>query len=203
MEGFLPGKRRWPVISAWQADLSVRPTTRSRSTGARIWRSQRTSAGASRLRLPLQRWPTETPDAVERDRARAAGDRPAPLRHVPTQSGSGARTARIASKAHGEPLGEDELVLTKQRSGWPESPAFLVPGRVRQEFAKAVNPQPPPSRWWRAQEQPLLSPATYYLRRGRAGAGGAGGGRDGGGADPRRRRQARLGFAVEDGELAS
>ncbi|MGQ9584107.1 MAG: transketolase [Anaerolineae bacterium] len=37
--------------------------------------------------------------------------------------------------AHGMPLGEDEVRLTKRRLGWPEEAQFLVPEAVRQYFA--------------------------------------------------------------------
>src|SRR3984957_12753246 len=36
--------------------------------------------------------------------------------------------------AHGEPLGEEEIRLTKKNYGWPEDAKFLVPDGVRQHF---------------------------------------------------------------------
>ena len=39
------------------------------------------------------------------------------------------------SAAHGEPLGEDEIRLTKRAYGWPEDAKFLVPDGVREHFA--------------------------------------------------------------------
>ncbi|HSE57351.1 MAG TPA: transketolase [Nitrospiraceae bacterium] len=36
--------------------------------------------------------------------------------------------------AHGEPLGEDEIKLTKRNYGWPEDAKFLVPEGVREHF---------------------------------------------------------------------
>ena len=41
--------------------------------------------------------------------------------------------------AHGAPLGEDEIKLTKQAYGWPEDEKFLVPEQVRQHFAEGVG----------------------------------------------------------------
>jgi transketolase len=41
--------------------------------------------------------------------------------------------------AHGAPLGEDEIVLTKRFYGWPENEKFLVPGEVRDHFAKGIG----------------------------------------------------------------
>lgn len=56
-----------------------------------------------------------------------------------THIGFGSPTKQDTNKAHGEPLGEEELRLTKQRLGWPEAPAFLVPEDVRVEFGHAVH----------------------------------------------------------------
>lgn len=41
--------------------------------------------------------------------------------------------------AHGAPLGEDEIVLTKKVYGWPETEKFLVPGDVRKQFEKGIG----------------------------------------------------------------
>ena len=56
-----------------------------------------------------------------------------------THIGYGSPNKQDTNKAHGEPLGEEELNLTKQKLGWPLSPAFLVPEEARQEFRKAVE----------------------------------------------------------------
>ncbi len=42
-----------------------------------------------------------------------------------------------SSKAHGEPLGEDNLREAKKNLGWPESPSFLVPGEVAAHMGQA------------------------------------------------------------------
>ena len=76
-----------------------------------------------------------------------------------THIGFGSPNRQDSSKAHGEPLGEDELVLTKQRLGWPESPAFLVPDEVRQEFRKAVERG---ERWEAAWRQRLHAYAAAF-----------------------------------------
>jgi transketolase len=39
--------------------------------------------------------------------------------------------------AHGAPLGEDEVRATKQALGWDADATFVVPGAVREEFARA------------------------------------------------------------------
>ena len=46
----------------------------------------------------------------------------------------GAPTKQGTSKAHGEPLGQEELNRAKEAAGWPLSPAFLVPEEVLRQF---------------------------------------------------------------------
>jgi transketolase len=46
----------------------------------------------------------------------------------------GAPNKQDTSAAHGEPLGEQEVKLTKRRYGWPEDAKFLVPDGVREHF---------------------------------------------------------------------
>ena len=41
--------------------------------------------------------------------------------------------------AHGEPLGEEEIKLTKRNYGWPEDAKFLVPDGVREHFAAGMG----------------------------------------------------------------
>jgi transketolase len=41
--------------------------------------------------------------------------------------------------AHGEPLGEEEVRLTKRAYGWPEDSTFLVPDGVREHFAAGIG----------------------------------------------------------------
>jgi len=49
--------------------------------------------------------------------------------------GYGAPHKQDTAEAHGEPLGEDEVRLTKRRYGWPEEAKFLVPDEVREHFS--------------------------------------------------------------------
>jgi transketolase len=42
-------------------------------------------------------------------------------------------------EAHGEPLGEEEVKLTKRAYGWPEDAHFLVPDGVRENFNDAMG----------------------------------------------------------------
>jgi transketolase len=43
------------------------------------------------------------------------------------------------SAAHGEPLGEDEIRLTKRHYGWPEDAKFLVPHGVQAHFRQGIG----------------------------------------------------------------
>jgi transketolase len=42
-------------------------------------------------------------------------------------------------EAHGEPLGEEEVKLTKRAYGWPEDAKFLVPDGVRENFRDVIG----------------------------------------------------------------
>jgi len=54
---------------------------------------------------------------------------------VDSHIGYGAPHKQDSHVAHGEPLGEDEIRLTKKFYGWPEDAKFLVPDGVREHFA--------------------------------------------------------------------
>jgi len=41
--------------------------------------------------------------------------------------------------AHGEPLGEEEIRLTKRNYGWPEDAKFMVPEEVRGHFREGIS----------------------------------------------------------------
>ncbi len=56
-----------------------------------------------------------------------------------THIGYGSPNRQDSNKAHGEPLGEEEVRLTKQALGWPLEPTFLIPEEVRQAFRKALD----------------------------------------------------------------
>src|SRR5260370_39933152 len=51
----------------------------------------------------------------------------------------GAPHKHDTSAAHGEPLGEEEIKLTKRSYGWPEDAKFLVPEGVREHFAEGLG----------------------------------------------------------------
>src|SRR5258705_5766552 len=51
----------------------------------------------------------------------------------------GAPHKQDTSAAHGEPLGEEEVKLTKRNYGWPEDAQFLVPEGAREHFQSGVG----------------------------------------------------------------
>jgi len=65
-------------------------------------------------------------------------DRPT-LIIVDTHIAYGAPNKQDTSAAHGEPLGEDEIRLTKRNYGWPEDAKFLVPDGVREHFRECIG----------------------------------------------------------------
>ncbi len=56
---------------------------------------------------------------------------------IHTHIGYGSPHKQDTAAAHGEPLGEEEVKLTKEALGWPVEPAFLVPERVTAHFHEA------------------------------------------------------------------
>lgn len=69
---------------------------------------------------------------------RATEDRPT-LIIVDSHIGYGSPNKQDTSGAHGEPLGEEEVRLTKARYGWPEDAKFLVPDGVREHFKAEIG----------------------------------------------------------------
>lgn len=52
--------------------------------------------------------------------------------------GYGSPNKQGTSAAHGEPLGENEVRLTKRAYGWPEQASFLVPDGVYEHFSESI-----------------------------------------------------------------
>jgi transketolase len=67
----------------------------------------------------------------------------------------GAPTKQDTSAAHGEPLGEQEIRLTKRRYRWPEDAKFLVPDGVREHFRAGIGArgQALHAAWWAKFEE--------------------------------------------------
>jgi len=53
--------------------------------------------------------------------------------------GYGSPHKQDTAAAHGEPLGEEEVRLTKRAYGWPEDAKFLVPDGVREHFTAGIG----------------------------------------------------------------
>jgi transketolase len=53
--------------------------------------------------------------------------------------GFGAPNRQGTQKAHGEPLGDEELNAAKDNLGWPKEPRFLIPDDVLEFYRKAVE----------------------------------------------------------------
>ena len=69
----------------------------------------------------------------------AAGTEKPTLIIVDSHIAYGAPHKQDSASAHGEPLGEEEVRLTKKFYGWPEDAKFLVPDGVRENFAAGVG----------------------------------------------------------------
>jgi transketolase len=65
-------------------------------------------------------------------------DRPT-LIIVDSHIGYGSPHKQDSNAAHGEPLGEEEVRLTKKFYGWPEDAKFLVPEGVREYFRDGIG----------------------------------------------------------------
>jgi transketolase len=79
-------------------------------------------------------------DAIDRAirAAQAETERPS-LIMVKTVIGYGSPNKAGTSQAHGSPLGEDEVKLTKENLGWPQEPKFYVPDGVLEFFRRASD----------------------------------------------------------------
>jgi transketolase len=69
--------------------------------------------------------------------ARADSEHPS-LIIVRTHIGYGSPGRQDSFEAHGSPLGEEEVRLTKERLGWPVTPAFHLPDQALDHFREAL-----------------------------------------------------------------
>ncbi|MHB8494787.1 MAG: transketolase [Casimicrobiaceae bacterium] len=70
--------------------------------------------------------------------ARAETGRPS-LILVRTHLGYGSPNKQDSFEAHGSPLGEEEVRLTKRNLGWPAEPAFFIPDQALACFRQAIE----------------------------------------------------------------
>jgi len=72
------------------------------------------------------------------EEAKAVDDKPS-LIVLHTHIGYGSPNKQDTHSAHGSPLGEDEVRLTKEFYGWDPDAQFLVPEAAREHFLEAVD----------------------------------------------------------------
>jgi transketolase len=72
------------------------------------------------------------------DAARGESSRPSLIK-LRTRIGYGSPHKEGTAEAHGSPLGEEEVALTKRRLGWNPDAHFEVPSEVRARFRTAVE----------------------------------------------------------------
>src|SRR5581483_4784759 len=70
--------------------------------------------------------------------AQAESERPT-LIIVRTHIGFGSPHKQDSAQAHGEPLGAEEVKLTKENLGWPAEPDFYVPDAALAHYRKAID----------------------------------------------------------------
>ncbi|MDP9236837.1 MAG: transketolase [Chloroflexota bacterium] len=68
-----------------------------------------------------------------------------------THIGFGSPNKQDSSKAHGTPLGEEEIKLTKRAYGWPEDKRFFVPAEALAHFREAQNRGAEQQAGWQAR----------------------------------------------------
>jgi transketolase len=103
---------------------------------------------------------------------RKTKDRPT-LIILDSHIGYGSPNKIDTAAAHGEPLGEEEVRLTKRAYGWPEDAKFLVPDGVRERFDAGIGQRGAEARerWgklfaaYRAQSPDLATEIDQMQRR--------------------------------------
>jgi transketolase len=73
--------------------------------------------------------------AAAAERAKEEAERPS-LVILRTHIGYGSPNKQDTHSAHGSPLGEDEVRLTKEAYGWPPDETFRVPEEVREHYSR-------------------------------------------------------------------
>jgi transketolase len=84
------------------------------------------------------------------ENARAETTRPS-LILVRTHIGFGSPHKQDTFEAHGSPLGADEVKLTKKNLGFPEEPAFYIPGEALEHFREALDKGRAAEQEWNAR----------------------------------------------------
>jgi len=108
-----------PTAMAWSEDVLQR-------FDAYRWHTQRVTDG-------------NDVGAIEAALERALADERPSLIAVRTHIGYGSPNRQDSQKAHGQPLGADEVRLTKQAYGWDADLSFHVPDDVRAQMGSAAD----------------------------------------------------------------
>src|SRR5437870_3252286 len=105
-------------------------------------------------RFEAYHWHVQSIDGHDRDavrksirKAQKVADRPSII-IARTIIGWGSPKFHGTARAHGEPLGADEVKATKAALGWPQEPTFYVPDEVRAEFARKTKKQARARKTW-------------------------------------------------------
>ena len=103
--------------------------------------------------------------------ARQTKDQPS-LILITTILGYGSPHKQNTFEAHGSPLGEEEVKLTKQNLGWPEKPNFYVPEKAAKHLRKALVAGKQAEKKWNAtltaytKKYPTLGKEFHQLMKG-------------------------------------
>jgi len=94
---------------------------------------------------------------------------------VRTHIGFGSPNKQDTSEAHGSPLGEDEIRLTKRKLGWDPEKQFEIPAEALQHFRRAIEQGKKWESLWRTmfdnykRSHPDLAGELENVREGRLG----------------------------------
>ncbi|MBW2060432.1 MAG: transketolase [Deltaproteobacteria bacterium] len=87
---------------------------------------------------------------------------------VRTHLGFGSPHKQDTASAHGEPLGSEEIRLTKENLGWPLDPLFLIPDEALNHFRQAVDKGKESQGQWetlfRSYEEAFPEPTATWKR---------------------------------------
>ncbi len=129
-------------------------------------------------RFEAYHWHVQSIDGHDRNAIRKAlrkaqkvSDRPSMI-IARTIIGWGSPKFHGTARAHGEPLGADEVKATKEALGWPQEPTFYVPDEVGAELARKTKRQARARKtWqkgfaeWRARNPQLAEEYDRYWSR--------------------------------------
>lgn len=90
-------------------------------------------------------------DAIDKaiKEAKAEADRPSIIK-IMTKIGYGAPNKQGKASAHGEPLGEEEIVLAKENLGWEYKEDFYVPEQVKENISDVTKAGAETEKEWKA-----------------------------------------------------